>query len=123
MSMPAEIPQQVADLDRRVTDLSTQVRYLKGKLDSLSSKQRPPQPSDAPAHREVIALTKSLFHGEVQLAEKEDPEIPGERYVMIYARTILSDEEIARKEDEWHVLMRALPGGKHAYYSLFVDAR
>jgi hypothetical protein len=120
--MPTELPQLVAELEKKVADLSHQVRFLKGKLDSLEPRERSTA-ANASVSEQVLSLTKSLFGDKVQVVEKDDPEIPGECYAVLYVKTTLSDEEIAQKEDEWHKLVRAIACGMHRYFRISVDAR
>lgn len=121
--MPPELPDLVADLEKRVADISHQVRYLKGKLDSLESVRNATRPIDPTICSEVLLLTRSLFGDDVRLVEKDDPELPVHSYAVLYVRTSLSDDEIASKEDDWHKLIRGIAAGRHSYFRLSVDAR
>lgn len=122
--MSTGLPELVADLERRVSDLSVEVRYLKGKLDSLESGHGAVQVSADPAVSErVLALTRSLFGEGVQLAETEDPEIPGRNYAVLYVTTDLADDEIMRRENEWYRLVRETASGMHGHFTICVEAR
>jgi hypothetical protein len=117
--MATEIPELVAQLERKVADLSEDVQNIKSELSSLKIKHQQSTP-DSTLCDQVLALTRTLFGERVQLVEKDDPEFPTESYGVLYVRTGLPDEVVDQRENEWYKLVRAVSQGQHGYFRLAV---
>lgn len=113
----------ISALARQVAELTYEVRFLKSKIDSIEPGNAPSPAIDPAIVNDVLAFTRTLFGGEVQMAEREDPEFPEDRYAMLYAQTTLPEDEIGRRQREWHKTIVNIARGKHGYFRLFVQTR
>ena len=75
--------------------------------------------------KSIVEMTQFVFgdQDEVRAVDKQDPEMPGEAYVMIQVTSRLSDEEILHREDQWHRRLREVAGGQHSRFSICIDAQ
>lgn len=51
---------------------------------------------------EVIAITRELFPGPIELSYETDPETPDEPFLMLMVRASGKPKEVVQRRREWH---------------------
>ena len=102
---------EVHELRHSVNSLERRVAKLERGLLISGSERIPLTLDDVPA--EVLSITTELFPGDVSVRTLDDPEYPGDSYVVIDATASGDVNEIEERRIEWHQRVRRfLPSGE-----------
>lgn len=108
----------VADVQRELNEIKGRVRGLERAVSDLS-REETHGTSDATMER-VMALTREIFPGEINIYEVEDPEIPGDRYHVLEVQTKGDPDEVLAQDDQWHRRLCQLPDRIPGRYRLCI---
>ncbi len=108
----------ISDVQREIDEIKVRVRGLERAVVGLRRGES--RRSSDLATRQVLALTREIFPGEVRVYDAEDPEIPGDRYQVFEVTAEGPADEVLTRDAQWHQRLCQLPDRIPGRYRLSI---
>jgi hypothetical protein len=111
---PAEAVAQLRDrfrlsqLERKYSELARELSAMKASLSELKASPQQPTKQADPAIADVLAITREMFPGKVEIELEHDRADPDDVMVVLNVRSEGDVESVIDQQIEWHRRVDAL---------------